>query len=297
MHNFENRCQQMNLENLGNGCFHYRDIHSEIVYRYLTTHGGTGHADEATLPHLGIFSRQTEDDEYTFCGVVSDLYQFVGNEVINQSLRDSIQGNNTTIFHEKRNFNDVRTVMINEIVIQNPKTVSNVGNIYPTAIASNSYDGTRSARISFGLYLQDRNIHFGFHQKIAQMKKVHIVTSRSTLSSVVEGYVNAFSQSIDEMINDSFNVTLSEEDVLRTLDLVEEVGKKRREKISEFLQQTLEGSDQGSIPAWKMFLAITEYSTKEENLNAKKLLENAAERVLIVPERMINAIQPPQQSS
>ena len=48
--------------------------------------------------------------------------------------------------------------------------------------------------------------------------------------------------------------------------------------------------------AWQVFLAIARYSSLEPNLNAKRLLENAAESVLVIPPRMYEVLDQLQSS-
>jgi hypothetical protein len=40
-----------------------------------------------------------------------------------------------------------------------------------------------------------------------------------------------------------------------------------------------------------MFLAIVRYSSMEPNLNTKRMMENVAESVLVIPERMLNVLK------
>jgi hypothetical protein len=73
------------------------------------------------------------------------------------------------------------------------------------------------------------------------------------------------------------------------LDLVENVGKKRREEVSTFLSDLTKNGQ--SISAWHMFLAIAKFSSVEENLNVKTLMENICERVLVLPVKMMEALK------
>ena len=70
-----------------------------------------------------------------------------------------------------------------------------------------------------------------------------------------------------------------------TLDLVEALGKRRRERIADLL------SDPQNLTAWGMFLAIIKYSSFEPNLNVKRMLENIAQSVLVIPARMHDVLE------
>jgi hypothetical protein len=72
------------------------------------------------------------------------------------------------------------------------------------------------------------------------------------------------------------------------MDLVEVCGKKKRAEISTFLADATKNNPVTNL---NLFLAIAKFSAKEGNLNTKILLENIAERVLIVPEKMIRALR------
>jgi hypothetical protein len=73
------------------------------------------------------------------------------------------------------------------------------------------------------------------------------------------------------------------------------MGKKRREAVSTLLQEMLPDVVEGQpIPlpsAWQVFLAIVRYSSFEPNLNVKRLMENAAEAVLVIPPRMYDVLE------
>jgi hypothetical protein len=126
------------------------------------------------------------------------------------------------------------------------------------------------------------------------MRQVHIANSNTEMASAVASYMQVFSGSILEMISNSFRSTLTEDQMLGTLDVIERIGKKRREEISAMLgEMNVESEGEGSpLPsAWQMFLAIVRYSSFEPNLNVKRMLENAAENVLVIPTRMYEVLE------
>ena len=109
------------------------------------------------------------------------------------------------------------------------------------------------------------------------------------MTSAVGAYMGAFTENIVDLIAHNFQTRITEEQMLGTLDLVEAVGKRRREAISKLLEDMQEGED--ALPTlWQMFLAIVRYSSLEQNLNAKKMLESAAESVLVIPARMFEVL-------
>ena len=290
--NFEDSCEEMGLENRGNGTFYYTDNYGEVVYKKIITKGSSGILDDIDIPGLALFVKGNEaNDEFNYRGTLSELYKFVGNDVVNIQLRTSIQEHGTPILRENTYFNTGKTQMYNEIIIQNSTNVPQAGDIYPTLIVKNSYDGTMSCRIAFGLSIQSEYGDLGFSFKIGEMKQIHIQSSDTTLQASVSGYIDSFSGGIVQLVQHSFSHVLTEENILETLDLIEKVGKKRREETSKCLASIMNSrGNEASVSAFDMFLAITKYSTVEKNLNAKSMLENIAESVLVIPSQMMNLL-------
>jgi hypothetical protein len=188
--------------------------------------------------------------------------------------------------------------MRNEIVIQSSQATRQAGDVLPVMIVNNSYNGTRAATLAFGIAIDNigtitnRTI-FGF--TLGEMRQVHIAASTTQLTSAVGTYMQVFTQDISDMITQSFNSQLNEDEMLAVLDVIEGIGKKRAEKVSEILASINpqpEGDGPPRLPsAWQVFLAIARYSSLEPNLNAKRLLENAAESVLVIPPRMYEVLE------
>ena len=162
-------------------------------------------------------------------------------------------------------------------------------------IVSNSYDGTKAESISFGIatnYGTDRII-FGF--SLGEMRQVHIEGSTTSVSSALTEYMQTFTEDIVDMITQSFNAQLTEDEMLATLDVIEGLGKRRREEVSKLLTEMMPDVVEGQpIPlpsAWQIFLAIVRYSSFEPNLNVKRLMENAAEAVLVIPPKMYEVLE------
>jgi hypothetical protein len=73
--------------------------------------------------------------------------------------------------------------------------------------------------------------------------------------------------------------------MMTLLELLNETfGKRRAERISELIGD-VKGTQQKPT-AWQVFLAIIRYTSFEPNLNIKRMMENIAESVLIIPARM-----------
>lgn len=294
---FEERAGSMGLVSLGSGCFHYADRYGGVVYRSLITKNETGILDNVEVPWLALFTRGPEPGE-EFCHtgrILSDKYKFVGNDVVNQQIRDSIQESGSPVLTERTSFSPYRTQMYNEIIIRNVSNVPQAGDVYPQLVVRNSYNGSMAARVEFGICMAEERedfrhwTGFGFRTKLGTVKQIHIERSRTTISPTVGEYIASFSQNIVSLIEQNFNNILTEDDMLRTLDLVEIVGKKRRVAISQLLSE-LTNNTQSGVSSWNLFLAITRFSSLEKNLNAKVMLENVAERVLVVPEQMYRTL-------
>ena len=289
---FEDRCEEMGLENKDDVSFYYTDIYGEVVYKRIITKGDSGIVDDVDIPGLALFVKADEDDDFSYRGTLSEMYKFVGNNVINEQLRNSIREHGSPILTENTYFNTGKTQMFNEIIIQNLTNVPQAGDIYPTLTVKNSYDGTMSCKISFGLSIQSDYGSLGFSFKIGEMKQIHLQSADTSLQTSVSNYINSFSVNIVELIESSFNNRLTEDSVMKTLDLIESFGKKKRKEISASLANIIRSreDENPTVSAFDMFLAITKYSTIEKNLNAKTMLENIAESVLVVPAQMMGLI-------
>ena len=299
---FSERAEVMGLESLAyKGYYKYADRYSEVVYRQLApmfTNEASNlkhDTDGLPLPIIAIFTRKSEsDDGYLYCGIVSDYYQFMGHDVLNQRIRAAVQEVGMPVLNENTILSYDLTKMRTELIIQSCQHIPNVGDVLPVMIVQNSYDGTKAATLSFGIstYVNAGRVVFGF--KLGEMRQVHIANSNTEMASAVASYMQVFSGSILEMISNSFNSTLTEDQMLGTLDVIERIGKKRREEISAMLgEMNVESEGEGSpLPsAWQMFLAIVRYSSFEPNLNVKRMLENAAENVLVIPTRMYEVLE------
>lgn len=301
---FEDRASAMGLTcNDEKGMYRYVDTHGRIMYRTNQTifppeaSGITSHVtDGFQPPYLSLFTKRNGDDDiWQYCGIVSKIYKFVGNEVLNERVRNSILGTGLPIIRENTIISYDLTRMRNEIVIQSRVESPQHGDILPVMIVNNSYNGSRAQSIQFGLSINYNDEVLSFAFKLGEMKQIHITGAATTLSSDVGEYMEVFSGNILDMINDSFSHRLTEDQLFMTLDVVEEIGKKRREEVSKLLSELAPEVPEGVNPplptAWQVFLAITRYSSFEQNLNAKALLENAAESVLVIPVRMMDVLE------
>lgn len=281
------------------GLYKYSDRYGEVIYRQAITDPDPAGEDSDSihptdgnnLPIIAIFTKAPTWEDYQYVGFVSQLYKFIGNDVVNQRIRESITSVGMPIMTENTIMNPNYTRMRNEIFIQSSQQVAQVGDIVPVMIVQNSYDGTKAASLSFGLSTMYGTNRLVFSFSLGEIRQVHIASSNTSMSSAINSYMQVFSQNITDMITQSFSSQLSESDMLGVLDVIEGFGKKRRDAVSNILTE-MQAESGGTLPtAWQMFLAIIRYSSFETNLNAKKLLENAAESVLVIPERMMNVLQ------
>ena len=298
---FSERATEMGLEEWRDGVYRYEDQYSEVVYRNIQTTGetfepnGVHDTDRIQIPYYAIFTKKPMQLTWNYAGLVSQIYKFTGNDVLNQRVRDSILEVGMPILNENPLFSLLYTSMRNEIIISNGVNTTEVGDVLPVMIVNNTYNGTGAARISFGIstYYNKRYITFAF--KLGELRQVHIDSSRTSMTAAAGDYIQAFTENITEMITRSFNTRLTEDMLLSTLDVVEEVGKKRRKEISNIISEMQTPTPDGQTPplpsAWDVFLSIVRYSSLEPNLNAKRLLENVAERVLVIPTRMYEVLE------
>ena len=290
---FAERAENMGLTNHEHGCFYYGDVHAEVLYRSLKTVNGAEMMDDYEVPYLAIFTKETGimNQDWRYCGVISDSYKFEGNEVINEAIRSSINEIGTPILREDTILNYERTQMHHNIIIQNSRNIPEFGDIYPQITVTNSYSGGRAKCITFGLNMNEAsgsNVSFGFRTKLGELRQVHHEGHATTMAAPIGGYVTAFTENITDLFQQNYNNQLTDDDMLQTLELIEKVGKKRRGEISTMIEEAT--LHRGNRTSWQMFLALTKFSTAEQNLNAKRIIEDIAERVLIVPEQLLTTM-------
>ena len=289
---FNERAADMGLDisQAYKGLYSYEDQYCGVVYRQL--HPQTifedpnGHeTDGDYTPLIGIYTKGPDSLGYDYCGHVSNMYKFVGNGALMERIRTSINEVGLPISVENAIFTPNYTRMRNEVIIQSSKAIPEITDVFPIMIVNNSYNGTRAASLAFGIgtdYNQREVITFAF--TLGEIRQVHIESSTTSLTSAVNTYMEVFNEDIITMINDSFQKTVSVDDMMALLEVIQSFGKRRREQISDILDDMIE---QGRSPtAWQVFLAIVRYTSFEQNLNVKKMLENIAESVLVIPTRM-----------
>jgi hypothetical protein len=278
----------MGLRNEGNECFRYDDAIGSVMYKHLQT------KDLQDVPIYGVFTKPPVDlTEFKYTGFVSDLYQFEGNETMNQKIRQSISEVGTPIFREYIYLNPSRTRMTNEIVIQHPSNMPKVGDVYPQVLVKNTYDGSGAREFLFGFTVLENNTRlfgFGFKQKISKIRQVHNIHSRTSFSTPIGNYIEFFSQNILSIIEENFRTEVTEEDLLSVFDLIEDVGKKRRNEVSTYVADISKETG-GRVTSWSLFLAISYFSTIEKNVNIKSLLDDIAERVLVIPVQIADVLK------
>jgi len=292
------------------GLYSYADRYGEVVYRELhpicpidQERSWEHPTDEIKSPLLGIYAKGSSEEEFVYSGYVSELYKFIGNDVVNQRIRDAIQSVGMPILEENTILWDSFCRMRNEVVLQSSQSTPEAGDVLPVMIVNNSYNGTRAATLGFGMAFDNIGRQVGrtiFGFSLGEMRQVHVESSTTQLSTAVGSYMQVFNESILDMITMSFESTLNEDEMLSVLDIIEGIGKKRKEKIASILNELNPPAQEGATPplpsAWQVFLAIARYSSLEPNLNSKRLLENAAESVLVIPPRMYDVLETLQSS-
>lgn len=296
MRNFEENYNEMGLTQLGTGCYFYSDQYSQVAYVKIKTNTDFEILNGKDIQHLAVFTRKTDNDDFKYRTQISMIYQFIGNDTINQQLRNSINEVGTPILREICQQNTELTSMLNQVIISHEKNIPQQGDIYPSIIVENTYNGTGAANLSFGLCMKnfgfgdDTMYGFRFKEKIVSMRQIHLARSQTRLSTTIGGYISVFSDNIVDLVRHNFELELNETEMLSTLNLIENISKRKREGVSSLLSE-LNPDESQPITAWKLFLAIARFSSLEKNLNAKRILENIAERVLVIPERMMNAME------
>ena len=285
---FPERAESMGLRVLENECFRYDDQIGSVVYKHLQS------KDHVDVPLYAVFTKPpvVEDDEFAYAGFVSSLYQFEGNEVMNQKIRTSISEVKIPIFREFVYTNPNRTRMSNEILVQNNTNIPKVGDVYPQVIVKNTYDGSGAREFLFGFSIIEgtNRMGFGFQSKIGSFRQVHNIHSRTSFSTPISKYVEFFTGNILQIIDANFKTEVTEDALLSVFDMLEDIGKKRRNDVSTYLGEMSKESG-GKVNTWNLFLAITYFSTIERNVNIKTLLNDNAEKVLVIPIEIQNVLK------
>jgi len=177
--------------------------------------------------------------------------------------------------------------MYTDILIENENNIPEIGDVYPHITIKNSYNGKCGIEISFGISILQNNFRnaFSFRTKMTSFRQIHSQNAKTKLSSTVGGYVETISENILDLIKINFETKISEDTLLKTLDIIEKLGQRRRNNISTLITDITKNKEY--VSAWDLFLAITKFSTIEKNLNAKIILEDIVERTLVLPVKMM----------
>jgi hypothetical protein len=289
---FTQRAQEMGLDitKAYKGMYSYRDRFSEVVYRQFVTDTSPGNpadkedpTDNLQIPYLGVYVRDLDHENYEYAGYVSNMYKFVGNQNLTQPILNSIVNTGNPLMKETVFFSPNKAQFRDEMIISSGVKSPVVGDVMPVMIISNSYNGTKAATVSFGLSTLQHVSYVTFAFNLGQIRMVHIESAETSMTSAVSEYVDTFKLNITDLISNSMRKHLNEDEMFATLDLIEGLGKRRREIISADLPR--------SVTAWGMFMAIVRYSSFEPNLNIKVMLENIAQSVLVIPTRMYDVLE------
>lgn len=283
--------------------FSYSDRYGDVVYRQLRTFKTPLNAytlvdphvtDDQSLDHYAVFAKQPTAEYYNFCGIVSRVYRFEGHERLNALIRESIETTGHPLINEKSWFPESVVIMRTEFVIQSSVTTPEAGDIYPTIFCYNTYNGTGAQGVSYGISIAEDGEFKSFALDLGSIKSIHTYGAKTRIKSTTSSYLEVFTENISEVIRQNFNTPLTEDFTFKTLDFIEKVGKKKRVEVSKFLEEIMKINESGVrrvATAWEMFLAIMKCSNQSGNINVKRLLESAAERVLVLPDRMAEALK------
>ena len=288
---FKDRAKEMGLKELiKKAVFSYEDKYSQVVYKTLETS-----FDREEVPHLAVYTKLASSEKPPkFAGLVSDKYEFTGNEAIVNKIKNCINETGEPLFNEKTTLSPNLMQMRTELVIQHKNQNPKVGDIYPQVIVTNSYNGSGAINISFGMAIANsvgstsgKIYSFGFKTKLESVRQVHLKSSSSIVTTSIGNYVEKFNKNINTIIEENFKRTFTEDDVFKTLELIEKLGKKRRNEISKHLNDM---SQNGKKSMWDLFHLLIKFSSEEKNINVKVALEDVAERTLVLPQKMLSFV-------
>ena len=288
METFEQRAEKDGLKKINNRTFLYEDKYGAV--RYVGTYIEDADAF-SPISYFTVFGAPSSQTFGRLNRLVSDKYKFIENEVIVSMIKESIIGTGKPILNERTFLNKpLYTHFWHEIEIQNAVSTPQDGDILPQLTVQNSYDGTGVASVSFGISLKGSRGEYRttFKQKMGSYRQIHTAKSKTVLTGVIGSFFEIFNENIIDLVTANSAKQLTDDDIMKALTFVEgKVGQKRREGISVHLKELCGGSQ---VTNWNLFLAIAKFSSKEQTLNSKILMDDIAERVLIVPEKMLRAL-------
>jgi hypothetical protein len=324
MSKFEEKAREMGLDcsHANMGLYSYRDRFGEVVYRTLVTKSAPAYelscslenladlheeqeefshdTDGFVAPHIAIFTKKPNWKTFKYCRCISHIYKFLGHDVATERIKTSLRSlsegvEDSVLYAEKPSLSPDMCILRNYITIMNREHAYADGNVYPTLVVGNSYDGSRAAIMQFGLSVRgdrDEISNLGF--ELGQMRMVHSQYSSTTMTYAVGNYIQAFSQGIEELITTNMNIVLNEDNIFAVLEGIDKLTERKRSGLQEYLDEVRQN---GTLTNWQFFVAIMRYSCTQTNLNLKKLLENVAESVIVLPQQMEEALKSAQRSS
>lgn len=316
---FEENAAVMGLDcsHANHGLYSYSDRFGDVVYRTLVTQSAPTHdlscslenladldddnseeefeheTDGFSAPHIAIFTKKPEWEKFRYCRCISHVYKFQGHDVVTervkQSLRSLSEGvEDNMLYDEDTLLSPDMCILRNYVTIMNREHPYTEGNVHPTLIVGNSYDGSRAATVQFGLSIRGETHKTNFAFELGMMRMVHSQYSTTTLTYGIGNYIQGFTQGIEELIQTNMGNQLTEDNIYAVLEGIDRLSEKKRDKLQEFLDEV---RGEGTLTTWQFFLAIVRYSCLQQNLNLKKLLENVAESILVLPQQFTDMLE------
>jgi hypothetical protein len=314
---FEENAAVMGLDcsRANQGFYSYSDRFGEVVYRTLVTQSAPTHelsctlesladleeddsgdvvshvTDGFTAPHIAIFTKKPDWDNFRYCRCISHVYKFQGHDVVTERVKRSLRGlsegvDDSILYDEETLMSPDMCVLRNYVTIMNREHPYAAGNVHPTLIVGNSYDGSRAATLQFGLSVRGEDgYRSNFAFELGKMRMVHSQYSTTTMTYGISNYIEGFGLGIADLVESNMNTQLNEGNIFSVLEGIDKLSEKKREGLQEFLDEV---RSEGTLTNWQFFLAIIRYSCLQQNLNLKKLLENVAESILVLPQQMID---------
>lgn len=320
---FEVKAAGMGLDcsRANQGLYSYRDRFGKVIYRTLITQSAPTHdlscslenladletdpeettsheTDGFIAPHIAIFTKKPEWEKFRYCRCISHVYKFQGHDVVTERVRESLRSlsegvDGDVLFDEEIYTSPDMCVFRDYITIMNRSHPDDIGNVHPTLIVGNSYDGSRAATVQFGLSVRGEGYRSNFAFTLGSMRMIHSQYSSTIITYGINNYIQGFSEGIADLITENMNIQLNEDNIFAVLEGIDRLSEKKRNALQEFLDEVREN---GTLTNWQFFLAIIRYSCLQANLNLKKLLENVAESVIVLPQQFEDMLETQQES-
>jgi len=289
---FVNYNEESGLMKLDEHSYYYSDRFGKVLFKTVETKGTEGlYFSRKILPFFAIFTGPPDDDrngDFYFIGEASKHYRFVGNEKLINDTLEMLDVSNLNVQVQTQEIDYKYSTLFYNIALSNPSNIAEIGDVFPVLTIKNSYNKTIKESISygFGMYNEGRFYSYTSSKLFGQFSRRHMNNSLTREKNFILDGVEKLVDDIPFVCSEMANFTVNQDEIIAIIETVEALGKKRHEALVSLVQSF----NENNISVWKIFIAILKFISVEKNFNARRVLENIAEKIIILPTKISNAI-------